>query len=701
MIEILLVASVTPLHATLADAVEKFHQRGAVVRLVGMTPVSRTHADIGLDGLRSLHLEAEGRSPTFWRTQFASTPPVRTWLHVRHDTWTLEHAARADVLVALDNQSLLSVWHLARRNKTAAARIGLGPALRVLDELAAHDPRPRPARAPSQQTGDQATDGGPQTWRSSTLALAARRLASSSSPTRTERRLLRGRWLPERTRIGLGTAVMEHAIEDGAWGRAAETACEVAAGLGSALQRADFLGELVARDLDEGRQPALLFQAYAAELDYADELLAGGEHDQAAASFLQAARLAFHRAAHMDSVESPLAQDPAGFVAPLQQSQVFRRLTEQAGRRQRSPDPHRVGGRRVRVVLATMDNAHFLSEIRAQLERSEHFEVRVVDQKQYSRRFWVNPTAMLASELRHGNVRSQAEDTFRPFLDWADVVLVDWCTPLAYAFTLVDPGSTRLIVRLHSFEAFTVWPHLMDFSHLDDIVFVSHHLRDFTLQAVPRLAASDVATHVLPNAVDLRRCLRPKSDEARFNLAMVGYSVVAKDPRWAVEVLRHLRGTDSRYRLLLVGHDLYAGPTAAARAYAEEFQRDLNELEPTGAVRRIGHTDDLPTVLTEIGTILSTSVRESQHIALLEGAASGAVPVVRDWPYFAALEEGPQTMFPHDWVVQSPKEAADRILWATEDVTRWRAVGAAASEEAIATWDITRHEADYYRLLAK
>ena len=175
-----------------------------------------------------------------------------------------------------------------------------------------------------------------------------------------------------------------------------------AAGLGSALQRADFLGELVARDLDEGRQPALLFQAYAAELDYADELLAGGEHDQAAASFLQAARLAFHRAAHMDSVQSPLAQDPAGFVAPLQQSQVFRRLTEQAGRRQRSPDPHRVGGRRVRVVLATMDNAHFLSEIRAQLERSEHFEVRVVDQKQYSRRFWVNPTAMLASELRHG-----------------------------------------------------------------------------------------------------------------------------------------------------------------------------------------------------------------------------------------------------------------------------------------------------------
>jgi glycosyltransferase involved in cell wall biosynthesis len=694
--EILLLASMAPLHATLAEAVEKFHQRGAVVRLAGMTPVSRTHADIGLDDVRSLHLEAEGRSPAFWRMHFASNSPVRTWLHVRNDDWTLEHAARADLLVALDNQGLLSIWHLARRNKAAAARIGLGPALRALDELSAGDRRQRPDAPAAQPARDQVTEDGRPTWRRAMLTLAARRLASSPSPTRTERRLLRVGPLASRTRVELGTAVMESALVSGA----ADTAREVAAGLGGALQRADFLGELVARDLDEGRTPALLVDAYSAELDYADELLGGGEHEQAAASFLQATRLAFHRAAHMDTVESPLAQNPAGFVAPLQQSQVFRRLTEQAGRGQGTSGPRRVSGRPTRVVLATMDNTHFLSEIRAQLERSEAFEVRAVDHNDYKRRFWVHQTPMLASELRHGSVRNRADDTFRPLLDWADVVLVDWCTPLAYAFTLVDPGSTRLMVRLHSFEAFTVWPHLMDFSRLDDIVFVSDHLRDFTLQAVPRLAASDLATHVLPNAVDLRRCVRPKPDEARFNLGLIGYSVVAKDPRWAVEVLCRLRGTDPRYRLLLVGHDLYAGPTAAARRYAESFRVDLDELEPSGAVRRIGHTDDLPSVLTEVGTILSTSVRESQHIGLLEGAASGAVPVVRDWPYFAALTEGPRTMFPDDWVVQSPKEAADRILWATEDVTRWRAIGAAASKEAIATWDITRHQADYRRVFA-
>jgi glycosyltransferase involved in cell wall biosynthesis len=170
---------------------------------------------------------------------------------------------------------------------------------------------------------------------------------------------------------------------------------------------------------------------------------------------------------------------------------------------------------------------------------------------------------------------------------------------------------------------------------------------------------------------------------------------VAKDPRWAIEVLRRVRAHDSRYRLVLVGDDMDATLSAPVREYHRRLRADLAELEPSGAVRRLGRTADIPGVLADIGVMLSTSVRESFHLGLVEGAASGAVPVVRDWPYFAA-SGGARALFPADWVVDSPERAAERVLRLTVSDADWRAAGAAASAHALATWDrsVTRDAFD-------
>src|SRR5262249_47091939 len=162
---------------------------------------------------------------------------------------------------------------------------------------------------------------------------------------------------------------------------------------------------------------------------------------------------------------------------------------------------------------------------------------------------------------------------------------------------------------------------------------------------------------------------------------------VAKDPRWALEVLRLLRAEDSRYRLLLVGDDIDRKASVAARLYHDELLSDIEDLERSGAVERLGQSDDIPAVLTDIGVILSSSVRESFHCALVEGAASGAVPVVRDWPFFANSAHGARTLFPEDWVVETTQEAAKRILSTTASESSWREAGRTASSHAIAAWD--------------
>ena len=269
-------------------------------------------------------------------------------------------------------------------------------------------------------------------------------------------------------------------------------------------------------------------------------------------------------------------------------------------------------------------------------------------------------------------------------MQWADTIFIDWCVAAAVMFSMIDPGETRVIVRLHSFEAFAFWPHLVDFDRVDDLVFVSDHLRDLGLAVLPQLRSARTRVHVLSNAMDLQRFVRPKPAHARFTLGLVGIGGVAKDPRWAIEVVRELRRTDPRYRLVLMGAEMNPEVSGSARAYAELLAEDIDATE---AVVLAGQVDDVPAALTEIGVILSASVRESFHCALVEGAASGAIPVVRDWPFFAGRTHSARSLFPQHWVVDTPKEAAARILELTQDEDAWRTAGRDASVTATETWD--------------
>ena len=342
----------------------------------------------------------------------------------------------------------------------------------------------------------------------------------------------------------------------------------------------------------------------------------------------------------------------------------------------------------MRLLVATRINADFLGEIREHFGSHDGFEMRFVDFAEVHEldRFAKNPDKIAFQTLAgKPGLAKTTEGAFREHLDWADVVFVEWCTALAALLTQVDPGDTRVVVRMHSYEAFTLWPHLMDFARVDDVVFVSQHLRDLAVAASPGLQETNAPRlHVIANAMELQRFVRPKaSDDTRFTLGVIGASKMVKDPRWAIEVVRELRRHDERYRLVLVRGNLQ-DPSAAAQAYAEDLRRDLDELEPSGAVQVLGHTDDVPGVLEGIGVVLSSSVRESFHMGLVEAVASGALPVVRDWPFFpgAASE-----LFPPDWVVESPEQGAERVLALTQDAEVWRAAAGEAAQYVLRRWD--------------
>ncbi|WP_433349080.1 glycosyltransferase [Micromonospora sp. CA-111912] len=510
---------------------------------------------------------------------------------------------------------------------------------------------------------------------------------------RTAARLLRGLTstplLPIRARGALARRLRSGMTRAGWPAGESRAALAAVARAVDPATRADLLIQEATDELTEGRTPAHLMEAVSAELAAADEAYVRGDGIAAARRLHRALRTQFHRVLHFDQLTSPLVDDPAGYLGPLRRSTVGRAVLAPRGRAvSAAPAPT---DRPLRLLLLINGSAHFLHAIRERYARHPGVELRYLHLAD-------DPVAapltrqngrMVAEALLGGtDYGAQVKRWLQPHLEWADTVFIDWAVATAAMVTLVDPGDTRVVVRLHSYEAFGQWPHLIDFSRVDDVVFVSAHLRDFAAAVVPGLTGANAPrSRVLTNALHLRPYRQPKDLAARFTLGLVGTSAVAKDPRWAIEVLRLLRAEDERYRLFLVGKGLDTGISTAVRHYSAALEADLAELEPAGAVRRIGQTDDVPKVLTEIGVVLSSSVRESFHCAVVEGAASGAVPVVRDWPFFAGQAHGARTVFPADWVVATPAEAAARIRATTADEEVWRATGAAVSDHALATWD--------------
>lgn len=684
----------------LLDALGQLRSAGATISVVVNFDASEMTIPAELAEVHQLNT-VKSEFPTRVRVAPANR---RLWTKIQRDRRIRGQARRADVLVALDRSAIHAVWELAQRNPRPAAVYGLAPAVEAVQAVKAADPagtpspRPTAARAAVAFGRAMARDIRDDTRlavKVAALAAVSPKAMRVAPVALAWSALVAAPGLPDRVRAKLAVRVHRSMIEGG---RVLPAAAPPGARITNDRTKADVLLRTALLDAAAG-DAAAVPETASAVLALADRAYADSQYTRAAADLQHAASLVFHRGLHFDSPTSPLMDDPAGFLAQWRESAAAQALWAPRERVATAVPPPT--DRPMRLLIATGGNSNFLQEIRKRYETMPGLEVRYVDlgEDPQLHKAQNNVRGMmehlLSGRSPYGN---QVAEALGPHIDWADTVFIDWCVAAAVMFTMIDPGTTRMVIRLHSFEAFSWWPHLVDFSRVDDLIFVSDHLRDLCNQVLPQLTDGP-RQHVISNAMDLRPYVRPKDDDARFTLGLVGIGSVAKDPRWAIEVLRELRKRDKRYRLVLMGDDPEPKHGKAAREYYEALVGDYEELEPSGAIIRLGQVTDVAKALVEVGVILSTSVRESFHCALVEGAASGAVPVVRDWPFFAGKEHGAHSVYPADWVVDSPQAAASRIRQFTRSEQKWRVAGGAASAYVLATWDWSVVSADFDRLL--
>lgn len=240
-------------------------------------------------------------------------------------------------------------------------------------------------------------------------------------------------------------------------------------------------------------------------------------------------------------------------------------------------------------------------------------------------------------------------------LEWADVLVAEWALANAVYYSRHKRPRQRLIVRLHLQERGTKFPAEIDYSNVEQVVFVGQHI---LRECVEKFAIPPGICTVLGNFIDVARYSLPKLGGAEYTLGIIGTAPSRKRLDLAVDTLELLVRHDDRYCLRVKGASPASIPWLWARSAEREYYQQVYSRINSGPLRHKvifdpqGH--DVHHWLQMVGSILSPSDFESFHMAVSEGAASAAVPVVWSW-------EGASEIYPEFPLVRDPEEAAALI----------------------------------------
>lgn len=242
--------------------------------------------------------------------------------------------------------------------------------------------------------------------------------------------------------------------------------------------------------------------------------------------------------------------------------------------------------------------------------------------------------------------------------DDVDTVFCEWCCENAVWHSRNKRAGTKLIVRLHRFEAFRDFPERVEWDAVDALIVVSDHFRDLMVE---RHGVDPVRIHVMPQYIDWAELHRPKTPQARFTLGLVGINPFGhKRFDRAIDFFAALRARDPRFTLAVRSVMpwqiawVWDNRPEERAAFEAVFERIFADPDLAGAIRFDPAGPDMAQWYREVGTILSSSDSEGCHTAVIEGMAAGCYPVVHDWP-------GARGLF-GDYVHADMKDAIDKVI---------------------------------------
>lgn len=274
----------------------------------------------------------------------------------------------------------------------------------------------------------------------------------------------------------------------------------------------------------------------------------------------------------------------------------------------------------------------------------------------------------------------------------SDVIIGEWGRPNNVWIQEHATPDKRLIVRVHRYEVTTDFPNRIDMHRYSAGVVIVPWVGRALVQ---KFGWPEDKMVYIPNYVNTRYFYRPKLPGSEFVLGMVGITPDLKRLDLALDILRSLREEDPRF-ILRVRGDL---PTAHLHwgqnlKMSHQWGSILHRLRLDPLLRNAVFFDpsgrDMASWFEGIGVILSTSDLEGSHVALAEGMASGALPIVRPWP-------GARTLWPSECIFDRVDMAVQRILSSRDPKLRSEIISQMLNHPALdqnkvlrAWWDLVK-----------
>ncbi|AUM75843.1 hypothetical protein CYR75_15625 (plasmid) [Paracoccus jeotgali] len=255
-----------------------------------------------------------------------------------------------------------------------------------------------------------------------------------------------------------------------------------------------------------------------------------------------------------------------------------------------------------------------------------------------------------AASLKHDEATSEA------LLSEADVIFAEWCGGQAVWYSQRKRPGQKMFIRLHRFEAFTPAPHQVQINNVDGVIVVSSFFRDYCHRTFGWPLEKIV---VIPQYCVAAQFRRPKYDGAAHTLGLVGINDSRKRPHLALDVLRHVRRAEPRFRLRIRSVMPWDIAWVWNKPQQKSYYRDLFEMVRTDPLLADAVLFDRPGPnmaewFRNIGYLLSTSESEGCHTSVSEALCSGSRAAVIDW-------DGAADLYP-EYVGASASELAESIL---------------------------------------
>lgn len=265
-----------------------------------------------------------------------------------------------------------------------------------------------------------------------------------------------------------------------------------------------------------------------------------------------------------------------------------------------------------------------------------------------------------------------------------DIVWCEWLLLNAQWYSMHIYSFQKLYIRAHKFEISKNYGTKVKWQNVDKLITVAYYWMEHFIEKF-RISRHKVT--VINNFIDVDSYSDEKEENYKYNIGMIGFLPKLKGFSRAVDVLKILKETDSRYKLYLAGKrpEEFANTwniPEQKQYYLDTYQK-IKDLGLEDSVIYTGwiKTSDF---LKKIGYVLSLSDRtfpESFHVAPFECMASGGVGLAIYW-------EGIEYVYPDYVIEKSPLAIAERIIKLNEDEQEYTKLSAKSRQFVKENYDL-------------